>query len=429
MVAEAVTAFSGGAVLTAWALYLDCSPFIVGILAAMPYIAQLVQLPAAWITSTFGARRTALLAVALSRQVLLPLVPLPFLPMADATRQTVLVVVALASAILGVIGNNGWVAWMGELVPQTLRGRYFGRRSALCTFGGSLAALAAGLALDGGKLSGLGGPTLSALAMLACLAGALTTWLMSRQADVEAGTREPFELKVALRPYLDPAARPVLAYQVIWNAAIGVSAAFYALHMVQNLGMGFALMALHGVATATSRVLAGPLWGRAIDRFGSTPVLLACSFGIFFIPLIWLLPTKDWLWPLAFESVISGVSWSGHAVAAFALPLAVAPAKGRPFYLAAFASTGGLAFALASAAGGALLVLLPPQFELFGREGVNFHVLFVLSALARLAAAVVGLRIQERGARPAGALVDALAQKAVAVPVRLVRVPLALFRR
>ncbi|MFN7135445.1 MAG: MFS transporter, partial [Myxococcales bacterium] len=335
IVAEAVTAFSGGAVLTAWALYLGCTPWIVGILAAMPYVAQLVQLPAAWITSVAGPRRTALLAVTLSRQVLLPLIPLPFLPVSDGVKQSVLVVVALASAVLGVIGNNAWVAWMGELVPAALRGRYFGRRTALCTFGGSLAALGAGVALDGGKLSGLGGPTLAVLAALACLCGAVTTWLMSRQADVDGRAREPFDVGAALRPFTDPAARPVLLYQAMWNAAIGVSAAFYALHMVQNLGMGFALMALHGVGAAASRVLAGPLWGKAIDRFGATPVLLACSFGIFFIPLIWLLPTADFLWPLVLEAVLSGVPWSGHAVAAFALPLAVVPRRGdRSFSMA-----------------------------------------------------------------------------------------------
>lgn len=429
IVAEAFTAFSGGAVLTAWALHLGCSPILIAVLTAMPYLAQLVQLPAAWLTSTFGARRTALWAVALSRQVLLPLVSLPFLPISSSAKQVVLVCVALLSSVLAVIGNNGWVSWMGELVPKTLRGRYFGRRSALCTFGGSLAALLAGLALDGGKQTGQSDATLAGLALLACAAGAVTTWLMSRQADVEMPAVERFDLRLALQPYRDPTVRPVLAYQVVWNAAIGVSAAFYALHMVQNLKMGFALMALHGVATAFSRVVAGPMWGRAIDRFGSTPVLLACSFGIFFLPLIWLLPTEDRLWPLAIEAVVSGVSWSGHSVAAFALPLAVAPSRGRPFYLAAFASTGGIAFALASAAGGALLAMLPAQFELLGRQGVDFHILFILSAIARLAAAVVGFRIQEHGAKSAGALVDELVHEAAALPARLARDPRAFLRR
>ena len=41
-------------------------------------------------------------------------------------------------------------------------------------------------------------------------------------------------------------------------------------------------------------------------------------------------------------------------MASFALPLSVAPARERPFYLAVVAAAGGAAFALTSAAGGAM---------------------------------------------------------------------------
>src|SRR5205814_6912205 len=121
-VAEVVAACASGAVLTGWALYLGCSPFLIGVLAALPSIANLLQLPAVVFTSAAGHRRVALVTVALSRQALLPLVALPFLPLSPATRQAVLLGAAAFSAILAVIGNNAWTAWIGELVPGQLRG-------------------------------------------------------------------------------------------------------------------------------------------------------------------------------------------------------------------------------------------------------------------------------------------------------------------
>src|SRR5688500_17229261 len=78
MLAEAVSACSAGAVLTGWALHLGAPPMAIGLVVAAPQLAQVAHLPAAWLTSVFGPRRVAILAVALSRQALLPLVLLPY---------------------------------------------------------------------------------------------------------------------------------------------------------------------------------------------------------------------------------------------------------------------------------------------------------------------------------------------------------------
>src|SRR4051812_43684165 len=155
MVAEAFTSCTSNAMLTAWAIALGCKPLLVGLLWALPYLAQLVQFPAAWLTSRFGARRTSIVAVAISRQLQLPLVIVPFLLLGGGARQWVFVAITAVSAILGVIGNNAWVTWMGELVPAQLRGRYFGRRTALCTLAGTLGALGAGLIIDRARKHGL----------------------------------------------------------------------------------------------------------------------------------------------------------------------------------------------------------------------------------------------------------------------------------
>src|SRR5690349_4095239 len=66
--AEWVPALAGGATLTAWALYLRSGPFLVAALAAVPSLAQSLQLPAARLSARFGARRVALAASVAARQ-------------------------------------------------------------------------------------------------------------------------------------------------------------------------------------------------------------------------------------------------------------------------------------------------------------------------------------------------------------------------
>src|SRR5438128_2593618 len=144
--AEVVGACTSGGALTAWALYLELPPFLIGVLGALPFTAQLVQLPAAWCTRRFGSRRAALWTIGISRQCVLPLACLPFLPMPVGSKQEIFLGCAFTSAALGVAGNNAWTSWMGDLVPGIVRGRYFGRRSALC----ALAAPLWGRVLDRG---------------------------------------------------------------------------------------------------------------------------------------------------------------------------------------------------------------------------------------------------------------------------------------
>ena len=416
--AELINAFAGGALLTGWAIHLGASPLYTGLLVALPQIAQVLHVPGAWTTALLGHRRACLWMVGASRQVLLPLALLPFLPLDDSGRRTVLLAVAGLAAVLGVLGNNAWVAWMGELVPKRIRGRYFGKRTGLCMLGGGLAAAVVGLLLDWARARGLVGVDAGGAA-----GAGLRVRRGHRVADAQAARPEPRPRRAPRRargprpirgawgPFRDRRMRALFRYHFAWNVAVGVAGSFFALHMLQNLKMGFALVALHGVATAAVRMLAAPLWGALIDRLGARPVLAACSFGIAGIPLLWLLPTEARLWPLAIDALLAGLFWSGHALAVFALPLALTRRRERPFYVAAFAAVGGVAFTGATALGGSLAIWLPARVDLSLLTIHNLQVLFVLSALLRLAAAFLSVRIEEPAARGVGELWSAILER------------------
>lgn len=394
MFAELVTAFSGGAIVTAWGLHVEAPPALLGLLVALPYVAHGVQLPAAWLTARFGARRTAIVAVSLSRQLLLPLALLPLLSVGLEAKRSLLVAIMLASALLGVIGNNAWVDWMGTLVPERIRGRYFGRRTALGTAAGAVGSLVAGGILDvtGGPHDGIG---LSILTVLACIAGLVTTALMRRQHHPGETSRELTLRQIAISawaPMRSSSGRRVVAYLAAWNGAVGLAGGFFAAHMVQNLGMNFSLVALHGTVTAGVRVLAAPFWGRLVDRVGVKPVLVGVSLAISLIPAWWLLPRADRLWPVVVDCIVAGILWSGHAIAAFQLPLVASPKEGRSFHLAVFAMAGGLAFFVATGIGGTFATFVQHSF---GEENkaLPFHAVFLASSLARFTAGIVALRL------------------------------------
>jgi hypothetical protein len=99
------------------------------------------------------------------------------------------------------------------------------------------------------------------------------------------------------------------------------------------------------------------------------------------------------------DAIFAAFLWSGHNIAAFDLTIGLAPCASRPFYLASFATAGGLGFGLASMLAGQLAALIPAHFDLAGEAWSNLHVLFLLSAVGRLGSALLSLRLHDPGAR------------------------------
>jgi Major Facilitator Superfamily len=398
--AEVFGACATGAVITGWALYLGASAALIGLLGALPLGAQVASLPAAWFTSSRSRKAVALWAVGISRMTFLPLLALPTLDATPATKLHLFLAIVAISTVASVIGNTAWAAWMGDLVPERLRGRFFGRRTIFLSIAGTLTSIGAAILLD--RLAPLGwtGAALSGLTAAACLAGVASVSLMLRQHEPHAAAEPNVPAWQALRLALrDRRARPFLGYLLAWNAAVGISASFFAYHMLTNLKTGFLVVAAHGVGVAVVRILSARFWGHAVDRIGAGPVLIFCSFGIAAVPLTWFFVTPERLWPIAVDAGFAAFLWAGHGIAAFDLTIGLAPRASRPIYLAAFATAGGLGFGAASIAAGQLAALIPLHFELLGEVWTNLHVLFLLSAIGRLASAGLSLRLHDPGAR------------------------------
>jgi hypothetical protein len=410
MVAEVFGACAGGAALTAWALHLGADALVIGLLGALPLAAQVLQLPGAWLTQRFGYRRVAVIAIGGSRLVWLPLALVPVLGLSTGQALPLFLAVVTLAAVLGVVGNNAWTAWIGDLIPRTFRGRFFGRRTLFLSMAGTIATLTVGLVLDAVTVDGRTGQALAALVATGCVAGAASIGLLLRHADPSAGERAASVARPAIEPLLaDASVRPFLAYLFAWNAAVALSASFFSFHMLANLQTGFLVAAVHGIVVGAMRVATAPVWGRAVDRLGARPVLEVCSLGIAVVPALWLFATPERLWPIALEAIASGALWSGHGIAVMDLTLGLAPRPSRPFRLAVFAATGGVSFGATSVAAGFVARQLPGTFTMLGASWTNLHVLFALSSIGRASAALLARRIDEPGARRARDVLGAAA--------------------
>lgn len=389
-VSETWNAFATGAVLTAWALHLGADASTIAVLQGLSTGAQILHGPAGFVTDWVGRKRLAIIAMTGARLVWAPMALLPLLDVGGSAAVGMLVVIAALSATLQVLGQNAWGAWMADVIPATMRGRFFGARTVFVTGGAALASLACALVLDSELPRAL---SLPAIAALLCATGFVSAGLLARQADPRGrAARARPDIGAYVVALRDSRARGLIWYQLAWGAAVAPGAAFFSLHALGSLQMGFLLLAAHAIVVALVRVFAAPFWGRAVDRWGSRPVLVVSSLGIAIMPALWVITTPDRLWPLAIDAVVAGVMWGGHAVASFDLPLGIAPAPKRSYYLALFAMASGVGFTISTFASGIAADVLT-----VAAHG-DLRPLFVVSALGRAACALIAVRVHDPGA-------------------------------
>ena len=115
MASQTMASLTGSAILVAFAIKLGASNALIGLLAAIPQLAQLIQLPAVGIVNRVRNRRLiSVVASTGGRFAWLFVAAAPFILSPTGVIAT-LVTGLLIASILAAVSNCGWNSWIHEL--------------------------------------------------------------------------------------------------------------------------------------------------------------------------------------------------------------------------------------------------------------------------------------------------------------------------
>ncbi|MGE5597967.1 MAG: MFS transporter [Bacteroidota bacterium] len=402
-----------GTPLTGFARKLGAGDFLYGILMALPVLGGVVQLFTAYLIEKIRRRKILFMASLLTQRLLwLPIACVPFLVPSGWPGLRVWTVIALLSlsAVNGSIGNVAFLSWMGDLVPEQIRGRFFSRRNTVSTITAALGGLAAGYYLDlNDSFKGFA-LVFSAAALFGAADILCFLWV---DEPPMAETEQIRLLDLATCPFRAPDFRRFMFYNAAWSFAVNCAGPFFNVYMLEHLHLGYLQISVYAqLLGSLSTVLMVRVWGRLTDAYGSKPVLAVCCGGASVLPLVWILTSPGWPYtPLIVLAInfSAGVCWSGIDLCHLNLLLKFSPDRNRSVYVAGFNLFTTLAgSALAFVAGGLFLDLVRGPvarlgWRIFGGPLTGYHLLFVFSGLLRVLAAAVllpGLR-EERSTAPA----------------------------
>lgn len=443
-----------GSPLTVFASKLGCSNFEFGLLAAMPFVAALLSLPASVLIDRSGRRDTIFFLGLYPNRLLW--FPMALLPIWVITQygwgySPVAIFLFLAFTFLlqagQGIGGPAWVSWMADVVPDRVRGRYFARRRQLGILTAIPAALVAGWAVDRYALAP-GASNLDALWVCAIIFMIAATFGL---VDIAAFHLVPHARRPKPRmPLLKMLLHPLKNHRFLWFSA-GTATLWFAVagqgqfvnkYLVDQLhlkGVEVQLMVLVGPMLAQLIVL--PIWGKTIDRYGKKPAMLIAILGLVPIGIGWVFMHGGHIWLGYLLGALGAALWTGVEVANFNLVIELSGTDSDP----KSEGGGGTAYVaintvivnIAGCLGGLFYGTIAEYFSwmtaydtgIAWLSSVSFyHVVFAVSAILRLAAVFPMLRVHEPEAEPtldalrfmAGNLYNNVAG-AVMLPVRLFR--------
>lgn len=349
----------GGVILIGFALSLGANSFVIGVLSAIPLIAQAFQLPAIALVEHVQRRKAiAVPAVTMARVLIVGLALIPFL--ADSTAQLAFLVAAqFAITFFGAVTGCALNSWLHQLLPREGLGQFFSRRLFWATVVSCSGTLAAGMIVDHAPVERL--HAYSIVFAAAGIAGFVSSWYLAQVPEprmMPAGPSESILSKIRA-PFADRDFRRLLVFMAAWNIASNVAAPFLSVYLLKQLGYSLSTVTTLWVASQLANALTLYAWGRVSDRL-SNKAILAVALPAYFACMLALIftdvPAGDtlvlpWLYLI---HVVMGAAGGGISLATGNLGLKLAPQGRGTTYLSAIGIVSSIAGGIAPIVGGAL---------------------------------------------------------------------------
>lgn len=354
---------TSGGFLAAYALALGASNAEIGMLAALPFILQPLQIPAVAVVERIRKRKQiSLFTILIANAIWIPVALIPFFLDTPGTAAItmLLVFVGIRSAFTPFF-NVPWLSWMKDLVPGKQRGSYFANRLKYATALGMVLGVGGAVFADYWRenatsesaiAQGFAYPILIATLTF----GALGWYFMAKMPEVKMapppeGPRQSLVSSI-IEPVRDPMYKHLLRFKFLSTFAMQLAIPFFAVYMIQVIGLPVsAVMGLLALSQLANISFLGP-WGRMVDRFGAKPILSASVSLYLLVILGWSFTTLPDRYVLTIPllvllHIMAGIATAGMNVTHGTIAMKLSPEGKSTTYLA----TSSLAISLGAGLG------------------------------------------------------------------------------
>jgi MFS family permease len=214
------------------------------------------------------------------------------------------------------MGHVAWFSWLGDIISEKNRGKWFGKRSFIFSTVTLIASISAAVLLDWFKANNLtmfGFITLFSLAMLS----RIISW---------AYLKKQYEPKLKLKKgyyfsfwdFIKESPKRNFGrfaiFRLLMSLSVTIAGPFFTVYMLRTLNYSYLTYIIIISSQTIFSLLSVRAWGKFADRYGNYEILKLTSILIALYPFLWLFSDSP-IYLIFVPQLIAGIAWSGFLLA------------------------------------------------------------------------------------------------------------------
>ncbi len=288
---QAMDSLTTGAILVGLALELGASNMIIGVIGAIPFLANLFQLPAIFLIERVQDRKKVVVwSAILGRSCWLAVAFVPLLYPSPTALALLIGAVTLRYSF-GAFTACAWNSWLRDLIPTESLGRFMGFRLFLMTAAAVLVGLGAAALIDLWQ----GDPARLSLYAIFFVVGGLFgvagAVLYGQVPKAPLCAQEVANIGLTVKrnrlasPFRNRNFRSLMSFLATWHFAANLATPFFVAFMLTKLGYELTFVILLTLFSQAVTAASFKIWGRYADNFSHKGVMGTCG-GIFVFCLL-----------------------------------------------------------------------------------------------------------------------------------------------
>ncbi|WP_138496350.1 MFS transporter [Paenibacillus pinistramenti] len=359
----------GGQFLTGFLLYLGATSGELGFVLAITTFVNIAQIAVAFLIQRLRSRRRPLIIFIILHRTLWGTTGLvPFL-FPKEYWVPAFIVLYMVTCVFGTISGMLWSSVISDLVPQRVRGRYFGIRNTLLNAAGTVILFAGGVLLD--HYPQRQGFLILYIVVWICIAANIAIFFFYPDIPFERSDETKF-WPMLQRPLKDASFIQSTAFLAGFLFLQNLVVPLYSYIMLQRLNLSYQTVSLMNIMQTLSMMGSFYVWGNLNAKFSNKKLLYWTLPLVAASCLLWgALSVFPTLLVLLAAHAFLGIGIGGFNQLAFNFMIGDTPKKDRPMYMATYSAITGMASFFGPLLGGKLQEWLgdaPDWVQVYGMQ-------------------------------------------------------------
>ncbi|MEK6757983.1 MAG: MFS transporter [Nanoarchaeota archaeon] len=310
----------GNEFIKPFAIALNTSNSIVALLSSVQgLLGPLSQIKGSKLIEKYSRKKILVKKVFLESLMWLPLILFSCLfykgILLNALPFFILIWVATFSIITS-MGYPAWFSWMGDVVDEKYRGRWFSKRSFLMGIISFTLAILASLFLDYTKKNGWIMAGFATLFLFAFIIRITCIRVIKKQYEPKIKLKKSY--RFSFKEFLIKAPKTNFGRFSIFHATLSfsvyISSSLYAIYLLRTLEFSYTTYIIVILSGTFFSLIFLNLWGGIVDKYGSYAAICITSIFLPIVPILWVLSPSP-LYLILVPNLISGIANSGFNLA------------------------------------------------------------------------------------------------------------------